>query len=62
MSEHAPDEVAYIPPLGGAGPCATARCTNMAQKYGNAIEGRPSSPLCNVCLAKAQERWRKPGA
>lgn len=53
------EEVAYIPPLGGVGPCATARCERMAQKYGNAIDGRPSSPLCNVCLAKAEAQRRK---
>ncbi|WPO70177.1 hypothetical protein [Streptomyces sp. KN37] len=48
----APEEVTYEPPIAGAGPCATAKCTNQAQKYGNAVGGRPSSPLCNVCLAK----------
>ncbi|MEV0443514.1 hypothetical protein AB0I84_13240 [Streptomyces spectabilis] len=54
MSTPAPDEVTYEPPATGAGPCATAACTNQAQKYGQA-GGRPSSPLCNVCLAKARQ-------
>lgn len=55
------EEVAYEPPTSGAGPCAN-NCGNQAQKYGPAVGSRPSSPLCNVCLAKAQAKWRKPGA
>lgn len=47
------DEVTYEPPISGAGPCATAKCENQAQKYGPAYT-RPSSPLCNVCLAKVE--------
>ncbi|WP_157855905.1 hypothetical protein [Streptomyces aureocirculatus] len=47
------DEVTHEPPINGAGPCATAKCENQAQKYGPA-GGRPSSPLCNVCLDKVQ--------
>ena len=53
-------EVIYEPPVCPstfAGPCATARCGNQTQKYGPAIYGRPASPLCNVCLAKAQAGW-----
>lgn len=53
MSTPTPDEVTYEPPLAGGGPCATANCENQAQKYGP-NHGRPSSPLCNVCLAKAE--------
>lgn len=53
MSTPTPDEVAYEPPITGAGPCATGNCPNQAQKYG-AAGSRPSSPLCNVCLAKAE--------
>lgn len=56
-------EVTYLPPLVNPGPCATAKCGNNAQKYGNATgEGptrRPSSPLCNVCLAKAEAARQK---
>lgn len=47
-------EVTYEPPIQGAGPCATAQCERQAQKYGTATAGRPSSPLCNVCLAKVE--------
>ncbi|WP_369042278.1 hypothetical protein [Streptomyces sp. Midd1] len=54
-----PAEVTYEPPLSGAGPCATAKCENQAQKYGPALFKRPSSPLCNVCLAQAQAKWRQ---
>lgn len=53
MSTPAPDPVVlYVRPSEGAGPCASARCENMAPKYGAA--GRPSSPLCNVCAAKLE--------
>lgn len=47
-------EVAYEPPIQGAGPCAIAKCERQAQKYGPSNGGRPSSPLCNVCLDKVQ--------
>jgi len=60
MTTPAADEVAYEPPTTGAGPCATARCGNQAQKYGPSNHGRPSSPLCNVCLAKVEANRRKP--
>ncbi|MER7350462.1 hypothetical protein ABT390_34210 [Streptomyces aurantiacus] len=53
MSTRAIEEITYEPPITGAGPCATAACGNQAQKYGPA-NGRPSSPLCNVCLAKVK--------
>lgn len=53
MSTPTPDEVAYEPPISGAGPCATPKCERQAQKYGTA-GSRPSSPLCNVCLAKVE--------
>ncbi|MEU6768493.1 hypothetical protein ABZ916_39045 [Streptomyces sp. NPDC046853] len=57
------DEVTYEPPLQGAGPCATGSCPNQAQKYGPSSGGRPSSPLCNVCLAEAEAgRKRSVGA
>lgn len=55
VSTPATEKVTYLPPLSGAGPCATGSCTNLAQKYGSA-PGRPSSPLCNVCLAKVEAR------
>lgn len=50
--------VAYLPPISGAGPCATPQCENQAQKYGTSSNGRPSSPLCNVCLAKVEAHRR----
>ncbi len=57
------EEVAYHPPVTGAGPCATAKCGNQAQKYGPSQFGRPSSPLCNVCLARVEAaRAPKPTA
>lgn len=37
-----------------AGPCVGARCENTTQNYGPAAYGRPVSPLCNVCYAKAR--------
>lgn len=63
MSAPDPDQVTYLPPIVGAGPCATGRCPNLAQKYGPA-GARPSSPLCNVCAAKveATRRTQKPQA
>ncbi|MFH8792221.1 hypothetical protein [Streptomyces sp. NPDC017941] len=54
MSTPAAPEVTYEPPTTGAGPCATAQCERQAQKYGPAGP-RPSSPLCNVCLAQVQQ-------
>lgn len=54
MTTPAHEEVPYEPPLQGAGPCATGTCPNQTQKYGLAHGGRPSSPLCNVCLAKVK--------
>ncbi|MEL3944846.1 hypothetical protein [Streptomyces sp. LNU-CPARS28] len=53
MSTPATDEVTYEPPITGAGPCATGSCENQAQKYGPS-GARPSSPLCNVCLARVK--------
>ncbi|WP_372352652.1 hypothetical protein [Streptomyces sp. KL116D] len=61
MTAPAADEVTYMPPTSGAGPCA-GNCGNQAQKYGPSNGGRPSSPLCNVCLAKAEARRRKASA
>ncbi|MFI8872524.1 hypothetical protein [Streptomyces sp. NPDC055243] len=54
MSTPAHEEVTYEPPLQGAGPCATPKCERQAQKYGPSNGGRPSSPLCNVCLAEVE--------
>jgi hypothetical protein len=51
MTTLAPEEVTYIPPIQGIGPCQGARCNNKTQRYGPASD-RPSSPLCNVCAAK----------
>lgn len=60
MSTPAP-EVTYEPPITGAGPCATGSCENQAQKYGPA-GARPSSPLCNVCLAEVRAGRGETGA
>lgn len=57
--ERSSGEVTYIPPFANGGPCASAKCENQAQKYGPAQGGRPSSPLCNVCLAKVEAGRRK---
>ncbi|MFD5814811.1 hypothetical protein [Streptomyces sp. NPDC127038] len=48
----ATDEVEYIPPTQGIGPCQGARCNNKTQRYGPATAERHSGPLCNVCEAK----------
>lgn len=59
MTTPASEEVTYEPPLTGAGPCARGGCENHAQKYGDATGGRPSSPLCNVCLAEVQRGQKR---
>lgn len=48
-----PDASSQMCPGDQRGPCA--ECTRLTHKYGDG-----GGPLCDVCLAVAQERWGRP--